>query len=77
MERRIVVRSGSATLAVQDAASGDWVRDEVVVGFAEPGEGPAILGHLGFLEFFTATFDGQQETLELTANGTIEPFPIG
>jgi hypothetical protein len=30
---------------------------------------PAILGHIGFLEFFTATFDGANGILTLTDNG--------
>lgn len=33
----------------------------------------AILGHVGFLEFFTATFDGKSAWLELVPYGTFPP----
>lgn len=35
------------------------------VWFSDDGNSPAILGHSGFLEFFTATFDGENHALTL------------
>jgi hypothetical protein len=42
----------------------------VPVGFMETEDdfAPALLGHAGFLEYFTATFDGAQQTVELVPN---------
>jgi hypothetical protein len=34
-----------------------------------------ILGHAGFLEFFTATFDGKHETLMLVPNDELPALP--
>lgn len=47
------------------------VRWPVIVGFVHyprPAEEILILGHSGFLEFFTAVFDGEKRTLELLPN---------
>jgi hypothetical protein len=35
------------------------------------GSNMAILGHAGFLQYFTATFNGHRRHVTLTANGTL------
>lgn len=39
------------------------------VGFTAAPLKRALLGYAGFLQFFTATFDGERERVELAANG--------
>ncbi len=41
-----------------------------MVGFLE-GSPAAILGHAGFLQYFTATFNSQRRQVTLTANDTL------
>jgi len=38
------------------------------IWFSDDGNSPAILGHSGFLEFFTSTFDGDGHVLTLEPN---------
>ncbi len=38
------------------------------VWFSDDSSSPPILGHIGFLEFFTATFDGLKKELALSPN---------
>ncbi len=42
--------------------------------FASPDDEAVVLGHSGFLDYFTATFDGKLATLELTPN---DELPAG
>ncbi|MBX9579577.1 MAG: retroviral-like aspartic protease family protein [Gemmataceae bacterium] len=44
------------------------------VGFTAAPLKRALLGHAGFLQFFTATFDGHRERVELAANA-LDPGP--
>ena len=37
----------------------------------ETGDPIAILGHQGFLDFFTATFDGEDCTVQVQPNATL------
>ena len=41
------------------------------VGFTPPRWPWALLGFAGFLQFFTATFHGDREEVELTANALL------
>lgn len=60
---------GSVTLQIiQGQQKYHW---QMTVGFLEveqPEDEVALLGYAGFLEFFRATFDSQNQELELTAN---------
>ena len=62
---------GSVELEVTNGSeSYKW---RTVVGFArfeEPDDECAILGHVGALEYFTATFDGESHQLSLAPNAT-------
>jgi hypothetical protein len=40
------------------------------VGFVGGGSRSALLGHAGFLQYFTTTFYGDREEVELTVNST-------
>jgi hypothetical protein len=46
------------------------IRWPATVAFLD-GAGGAILGHTGFLEYFTATFNGQQRHVALTPNSAL------
>ena len=56
---------------VADTQSYRW---RIQAGFIETGDDPAAayLGHAGFLEYFTATFDGDAQTVELISNKRID-----
>lgn len=45
-----------------------WPAAVLFHDFANPGDESVILGHAGFLEYFTATFDGSDGVLSLVAN---------
>jgi aspartyl protease len=63
---------GAVELEITDGSeSYKW---RTVVGFARfenPDDECAILGHVGALEYFTATFDGEAHQLSLAPNGTL------
>lgn len=70
-----IVVVSSANLELRIAREGrfySWDATVGVVGVKEDEHDFVILGHSGFLEFFVATFDGQQKTLELL---TTDSFP--
>lgn len=62
---------GDVEIEIWQAA--EAYRWRVPVGFIESGEdlAAAYLGHLGFLEHFTATFDYVEQTVELLPKATI------
>jgi predicted aspartyl protease len=45
-----------------------WIATVFVYDFPNPGDEIAILGHTGFLDYFTAIFDGKLGTLTLLPN---------
>jgi hypothetical protein len=64
--------------AAQDAGYPDAVLERVrrpdrvqFFEFASPDKESLLLGHAGFLDYFTATFDGQQSVLTLWANDNL------
>ena len=61
--------SGTATLTVeQDDESLRWETSVEFFDFGHESDTTAILGYSGFLEFFTAIFDGDSLLLSLLAN---------
>lgn len=52
-----------------------WTAHIYFADFPEGSE-PAVLGHEGFLDFFTATFDGQECVLELNPNTDLPSVSI-
>jgi hypothetical protein len=63
----ISVRYAEATLRVADnQEQREW---HAWVSFAPVVRRYALLGHAGFLQYFTATFHGDREEVELTVNG--------
>lgn len=61
------MRYGQVTLRLADA---NEARERVGwVGFSQAPLWRPLLGHVGVLEFFTATFHGDREIVELTING--------
>jgi hypothetical protein len=60
---------GEITFQIQDANETVRWRDTVCFfDFSDRGEETVILGHSGFLDYFTATFDGKAGALTLVAN---------
>ena len=60
---------GDVHLQLSDGKdSCDW-RTRVL--FHEAEDETVVLGHVGFLTFFTATFHGESGTLELVPNATL------
>jgi hypothetical protein len=45
-----------------------WRTRVLFFDFPHPDDEAVVLGQAGFLEYFTATFDGQRKTLQLAAN---------
>lgn len=71
--QRIQMFEGRATLKIEsDGESLRWNVPISFFDFAAPDAEVVILGHAGFLDFFTATFDGNRCELQLVAN---EDFP--
>jgi len=65
--RSIPVRYAEATLRIADNQERrEW---RAWVGFAPVVRRYALLGFAGFLQYFTATFHGDREEVELTVNG--------
>ena len=64
---RVVARYADVTLRIADQNERrEW---SALVGFAPIGRRNAILGHAGFLQYFTTTLHGDSERVELTING--------
>lgn len=62
----IPVRYAEATLRIADNQERrEW---RAWVSFAPVARRYALLGHAGFLQYFTASFHGDREELELTVN---------
>jgi Aspartyl protease len=61
-----VVRYGTVDLEIPGAGGG--YRWSARVGFHASFR--VVLGHIGFLEYFTASFNGRTRQLTLTPNGT-------
>ena len=66
-----VVRYGTVDLEIPEAGGG--YRWSARVGFHASFR--VVLGHIGFLEYFTASFNGRTRQLTLTPNGTA-PAPM-
>jgi hypothetical protein len=67
----VVVRYAEVTLQLaQGNGRHEW---RAWVGFASIPMRRALLGFAGFLQFFTATFHGDREEVELTANALLPP----
>jgi hypothetical protein len=81
---RIVISgiTGEATLAQYGTVDLELARGarpyrwSALVGFY--GRTKTVLGHVGFLDHFTATFNGRQRQLTLQSNGTAPPavYPV-
>lgn len=68
----LVLHFGEVELNVSD--ENQTVRWKTIVGFADfkdEGDELAILGHGGFLDYFTAIFDGKEAQVELIPNDLI------
>lgn len=66
-QRNIPVRYAEATLRIADNQERrEW---RAWVSFAPVTRRYALLGHAGFLQYFTTTFHGDHEEVELTVNG--------
>ena len=68
--QRIDLLTGDVVLSLE-AEDGDgcaWPASVCFFEFASTEEESVILGHAGFLDFFTATFDGKEAALTLIAN---------
>lgn len=63
-----------APVELSIAAEGETITWKTLVGFVEFGgteQEIAVLGHGGCLDYFTATFDGENAELELTPNSLL------
>lgn len=69
----VEVTFGDVWIAIDDASSRVSFRTEIGFHTADD-ESLAILGHAGFLEYFTATFDGAAVELTLRPNANL---PLG
>jgi hypothetical protein len=67
----VALELGDAEIEIsQLSESYRWTQLVQFFDFSTDDEEVAILGHSGFLEYFTATFDGESAWLELTPNNT-------
>jgi hypothetical protein len=67
--QRIQLLNGDATLLLEsDGETCSWKTVTCFFNFDSPEDETVILGHAGFLDYFTATFDGKSATLTLIAN---------
>lgn len=48
-----------------------WTATALFVSFPRPADQQTLFGHKGFLEYFTASFDGERRELELIPNSTL------
>ena len=61
---------GRAAIRVEQGGEAvEWEDDLLFHEYASVDDEAVILGHVGFLEFFTAEFDGARGLLTLTPNG--------
>jgi hypothetical protein len=61
---------GRGTIRVEQGGEAvEWEDDLLFHEYATVDDEAVILGHVGFLEFFTAEFDGARAVLTLTPNG--------
>jgi hypothetical protein len=68
--QRIEMRTGDVVLMLEpkDEPAFGWPTTVSFFDFASPGDEAVVLGHAGFLEFFTAIFDSSGTELTLIAN---------
>ena len=68
----IRLRSGRATLRI-DAGheSLAWMAEVYFCDFEDPEDEVIVFGHAGFLDYFTAIFDGRRGVLTLNANESL------
>jgi hypothetical protein len=63
------LRAGTVRLALEcEQDTCHWIAPVMFFDFADPEDETVVLGHAGFLDYFTATFDGQQKQLRLVPN---------
>jgi len=68
----VAVSAAEVTLALSDGEDQvRWTTDVLCCRFARPEDEMVILGYQGFLEYFTATFDGENCELELVPNARL------
>ena len=66
---QVQLLSGDAHLQIEtEDARLDWPTPICFFDYDEPEEEAVVLGHAGFLEYFTATFDGKAYVLALVPN---------
>jgi hypothetical protein len=66
---KVQLLEGRARLRLESGKESiEWITPVCFFDFASSDEETAILGHAGFLDYFTATFDGQRGVLSLLPN---------
>ena len=71
---RVQLLIGSVTLELESGGEViQWTTEVCYHDFANAEDETVILGHAGFLDYFTATFDGKQGTLTLVPNDDLPP----
>lgn len=69
---RLHVRYGDIVFELSDGRKAlRWATSAGFVEFPSPDDELVILGHGGFLDYFTATFDGESATVELLPNAML------
>jgi len=67
--QRLSLLDGEATLQLEaDGKVIRWPSELLFFDFPNIEDETVILGHAGFLDYFTATFDGEMGVLDLVAN---------
>ncbi len=69
---RVPVSAAEVTFQLSDGDDQvSWTTDVLCCHLARPEDEMVILGYQGFLEYFTATFDGENCELELVPNARL------
>jgi hypothetical protein len=72
---RVQLLEGRASLRLESGKEQvEWKTSICFFDFASPEEECVILGHAGFLDYFTVTFDGKRGILSLLPN---DDLPVG
>jgi hypothetical protein len=67
--QRVELMTAQATFKLEEAGQVlEWKESVAVFDFPVKEDETVILGHAGFLDYFTATFDGKQGLLTLNPN---------
>lgn len=70
----LTLEEGKAEFELNSPEGDETLRWNAVIqfiDFGDPDDDTAVLGHVGFLNYFTAVFDGEQASLELIPNGAL------